>query len=248
MTTSSSEKQGELDVVVRPGLEADLAPVLEVQQAARDASGEAMPPPTGPEDWRLDRDELWVAQDATGAVVGFVVLQGDFVHSVYVAPPAQRRGVGSLLLDLVKAMRPGGFSLYVYATNSPAQAFYAAHGLIGLEPLEASAAHPAHPRERRLAWTGADPLGFLRDQIDLVDAELGDLLARRVALTSAVQAAKAAEGAPAGPEGRDPAREREIAEAVALRVPALGVERVGRIMDAVITESLEVRASEQPPR
>lgn len=39
--------------------------------------------------------------------------------------------------------------------------------------------------------------------------------------------------------GRDPARERAIAEAMALRAPALGADRLGRIVDAIITESLD---------
>jgi chorismate mutase len=38
---------------------------------------------------------------------------------------------------------------------------------------------------------------------------------------------------------RDPAREREIAEAMARRAPALGAERLARIVHTVITESLD---------
>ena len=45
-----------------------------------------------------------------------------------------------------------------------------------------------------MAWPGADPLAFLRGLIDEVDDQLGDLLARRVALTREVQALKAGQG------------------------------------------------------
>ena len=38
---------------------------------------------------------------------------------------------------------------------------------------------------------------------------------------------------------RDPAREAEIAERVAGVVPELGAERVARIVDVIITESLD---------
>ena len=83
-----------------------------------------------------------------------------------------------------------------------------------------------------MAWPGADPLSFYRRLIDDVDEQLGDLLARRVALTRAVQAHK--------PDtARDPEREAEIAAAMARRAPALGEDRLRRIMHAIITESLD---------
>jgi chorismate mutase len=57
-------------------------------------------------------------------------------------------------------------------------------------------------------------------------------LARRVALTRAVQEHKA-------DAARDPGREREIAAAMARRAPELGEDRLGRIVHAIITESLD---------
>ena len=71
-----------------------------------------------------------------------------------------------------------------------------------------------------------------------MDADLGDLLARRAALTAAVQPLKD------DPE-RDPAREHAIAETMAQRAPALGTDRLTRIMHTIITESLD--AATQPP-
>ena len=87
-----------------------------------------------------------------------------------------------------------------------------------------------------MAWPGADPLAFYRGLIDEVDDQLGDLLARRVALTRAVQAHKSGASA-------TPAASAEIAEAMAARAPALGAERLARIVDAIITESLDAAAS-----
>ncbi len=75
-------------------------------------------------------------------------------------------------------------------------------------------------------------MAFFRRLIDEVDADLGDLLARRAALTAAVQPLKD------DPE-RDPARERAIAEAMARRAPALGADRLTRIVHTIITESLD---------
>jgi chorismate mutase len=90
-----------------------------------------------------------------------------------------------------------------------------------------------------MAWPGSDPIGFLRRQIDEVDDELALVLARRFALTATVQGYKRHPGR----EGRDPEREREIAEKVAQRMaahaPGLGADQIGRIMDAVIGASLE---------
>ena len=83
-----------------------------------------------------------------------------------------------------------------------------------------------------MAWPGADPLAFLRGLIDETDLVLGDVLARRTALTRAVQAVKPS-------AERDPVREAEIAERVAGVVPELGAERVARIVDVIITESLD---------
>ncbi len=83
-----------------------------------------------------------------------------------------------------------------------------------------------------MAWPGADPLAFFRSLIDEVDEQLGDLFARRVALTRAAQAHKEE-------ASRDPDREAEIAATMARRAPELGPERLARIMHAVITESLD---------
>jgi chorismate mutase len=83
-----------------------------------------------------------------------------------------------------------------------------------------------------MAWLGNDPLGFLRGLIDDVDQQLGDLLARRAALTAAAQPHKRA-------AERDPEREREITARLAARAPALGEERLARILHSIITESLD---------
>jgi chorismate mutase len=45
---------------------------------------------------------------------------------------------------------------------------------------------------------------------------------------------------------RDPARERAIAETMAQRAPALGADRLARIVDVIVTESLD--AASRPDR
>jgi chorismate mutase len=119
----------------------------------------------------------------------------------------------------------------VFEMNEPARRFYAHHGLVELERTDGSANEEKKP-DIRMAWPGLDPLVFYRGLIDDVDAELADLLNRRVALTRAVQPHKSA-------QDRDRDRERAIAEAMAPRAPALGPDRLHRIVHAIITESLD---------
>lgn len=226
------------DVTVRPGAPEDLPAVAETFLAARAAAIPAMPPLARSEDEArahlesLDLEDgrlLWVAEDDSG-LTGYAVVRGEWLEDLYVRPEHARQGIGSMLLDVVKAALPDGFSLWVFATNRPARAFYAQHGLVELETTDGSGNAEGAP-DVRTVWPGHDPLPFLRSQIDDVDDQLGDLLARRAALTAAVQPLK-------GSGERDPEREREIATRLAARVPALGPERVERIVHAIITESL----------
>ena len=115
--------------------------------------------------------------------------------------------------------------------NTPARGFYTRHGLVELERTDGAGNEEKQP-DIKMAWAGTDPLAFYRGLIDEVDADLGDVLARRAALTRAVQPHKPV-------AERDPDRERAIAEAMALRAPALGADRLARIVHAIITESLD---------
>jgi chorismate mutase/ribosomal protein S18 acetylase RimI-like enzyme len=231
------------DLEVRPATAEDLPAVAELYLRARHAAYPAMPRGVHPDDevrawvhgWDLHRKEAWLANGPDGAPLGYAVLENDWLHSLYVAPDAQREGVGATLLDLAKARRPDGFCLWVFESNTPARGFYAAHGLVELEHTD-GAGNEEHEPDLRMAWPGHDPIAFFRRLIDDVDDHLGDLLARRVALTSVVQQHKASE---LGDAARDADRERQIAERMAQRAPALGAERLQRIVHTIITESLD---------
>ena len=234
------------DLTLRPAVPDDLPAVARVFLAARRSAAEAgtMPPLTHSAEQvethmvGLDlsdpsRREIWLAEGSQG-VVGWAQVAGGWLDGLYVDPAAQRRGIGGTLLDLVKSLRPRGFGLWVFACNHPARSFYVHHGLEELERTDGSANEEREP-DVRVVWPGAEPLPYLRSLIDEVDDELAGLLARRVALTAAVQRHKPV----GGPPGRDPAREREIALRIAGAVPVLGPERVQRIVHTIITESLE---------
>jgi chorismate mutase/GNAT superfamily N-acetyltransferase len=230
------------EVVIRRADEADAAALAAVHLTSRRAA--AMPPPAHTEGevrtWlagrlrhdevRLRHDEVWIAE-ADGAAAAYVRLSQDWVDDLYVVPERAREGIGSALLDLAKQQRPDGFCLWVFEENEAARSFYRRRGLIELEHTDGSA-NEERAADVRMAWPGTDPLGFLRRLIDDVDHQLGELLGRRAALTAAVQPHKPA-------AERDPEREREIAARMAARAPALGEERLARILHAIISESLD---------
>ena len=222
------------EVLLRPATEEDAVTIADVHLASRRAA--AMPPPVHSDEevhaWlaaRVREDEVWVAE-ADGRVVAYARLTETWLDDLYVLPEDAGRGVGSALIELAKARRPHGFCLWVFEVNEPARRFYARHGLVELERTDGSANEERAP-DLRVAWPGSEPLAFFRGLVDEVDEQLGDLLARRAALTRVVQPYKAA-------PGRDAEREREIAEAMALRAPELGADRLARIVDMIITESM----------
>ncbi|WP_238987480.1 GNAT family N-acetyltransferase [Roseovarius dicentrarchi] len=57
----------------------------------------------------------------------FIARDGAVVHALYVHPRAQRRGMGRTLLEEAKRGQPR-LELFVAEANTPARAFYRAHG------------------------------------------------------------------------------------------------------------------------
>jgi chorismate mutase/GNAT superfamily N-acetyltransferase len=228
-----------VDLTLRPGDAEDMAEVAELYIAARRAALGQMPAgvhdDTEVRQWVAGlpaRTEVWVAE--RDEITGFAVLDGAWLDSLYVGPQHQGNGTGTLLLDLVKAQRPSGFALWVFASNTTARGFYHRHGLVELEHTDGSANEERSP-DVRMAWPGVEPLRYLRGQIDQVDDEVALLLARRFALTAAVQGFKERPGQ----VGRDAAREAEIAARMAAHAPGLGELAIARIMHQVISESLD---------
>ena len=91
----------------------------------RSRGAAAMPPGIHPEHevraWlteRLADDEVWVAE-VDGDVAAYARFTATWLDDLYVAPDRAGQGLGSALLDLVKAQRPGGFCLWVFEMNAP---------------------------------------------------------------------------------------------------------------------------------
>jgi len=67
---------------------------------------------------------------ADGAVVGFACLRDDLLDQLFVLPAWQGRGVGGLLFDDIKRLRPSGFTLYTFEKNHAARRFYEHRGCV----------------------------------------------------------------------------------------------------------------------
>ena len=227
------------EVTLRPATAEDALTLADLYTAARVAAVPAMPPAihSNSEDraWFAARladgkHEAWLALEGD-EVLGYALFTDSWLDHLFIRPDRLGHGIGTLLLDVVKSLRPEGFCLWVFEQNERARSFYLRHGLVDLERTDGSGNEERTP-DIRMAWLGNDPLGFLRGLIDEVDQQLGELLARRAALTAAAQPHKRA-------AERDPEREREITARLAARAPALGEERLARILHIIITESLD---------
>ncbi len=236
------------DLVLRPATGDDMAEVHAVFAAA--SRGPGQPPDSRSaeqvrawvENLPARGQEIWVAtRDDT--VLGFLSLRGSWVPLLFVHPDRPGRGVGAALMDLAKGLRPHGFGLRVHEANTRARDFYRRHGLIELESTDGSS-YDDDAADVQMAWLGDQPLAYLRGRIDEVDDELAVLLARRAALTAAVQDHKEV----GGHAGRDPEREAEIVERMAAHVPSLDRDVLAAVMHTVIAESLAAweRGSDQP--
>jgi ribosomal protein S18 acetylase RimI-like enzyme len=99
-----------------------------------------------------EEHEVWVASSG-GAVLGFAVVTDTWLDGLYVLPEAQHRGVGTALLQLAQAMRPGGLGLWVFESNAPARELYRRHGFVETEWTDGSANEERAP-DIRMDWPG----------------------------------------------------------------------------------------------
>lgn len=74
-----------------------------------------------------------MAERASGAVVGLLVLDAEWIDQLYVDPEATRRGIGAKLIGVAKRERPDGLRLWTFVSNEGAQRFYLRHGFHEVE-------------------------------------------------------------------------------------------------------------------
>ena len=126
-------------ILIRRATTKDAADVATVYIASRRGAAAHMPTVhTDPEirEWVINHmvpeRETWVADDR-GRIVAVMVLDGEMVDQMYVAPAEQRRGVGDAMLSYAKKLRPARLRLYTFQSNAPARRFYEARGFVAIE-------------------------------------------------------------------------------------------------------------------
>ncbi len=88
--------------------------------------------------------DMWVAVEAD-RVVGMMALVGQHIDHLYLMPGQYRRGIGTLLLNKAKDLSPQKITLYAFAVNSRARAFYEHHGFKPIEFGDGSANEAGEP-------------------------------------------------------------------------------------------------------
>ena len=150
---------GRAAVRVRRADRQDIDDAAEVYLRSRYTAVPAIPPLVHDDDdvrdWFagtvFNHQELWIAEGASGLVVGVMVLDGDFVKHLYVDPLHVGAGVGSRLLAVAQSLRPSGLQLWTFQSNEGARSFYERRGFIAVEWTDG-----AHNEERapdvRYVW------------------------------------------------------------------------------------------------
>ena len=153
---------GPEDVTLRPATEEDLPDLAILYVLARAASVPHLPPsPHSPaalrawvQGWDLTTHELWLAEHPEVGLLGFARFTPTWLDDLYVHPRHRGAGLGSMLLDLVQTLRPDGFGLWVFVSNTPARAFYRRRGLREVGRSDGSENDEGAP-EIELEWPGA---------------------------------------------------------------------------------------------
>ena len=139
--SSTVDTRARAAIQVRRARREDVAAAAEVFLRSRHAAVPAIPPLVHDDDdvrgWFAETvfpdNELWIAADAAGRVIGLMVLDGDFVEQLYVDPAHTRAGVGSHLLAVAKSLRPRGLQLWAFQSNEGARRFYERAGFIAVD-------------------------------------------------------------------------------------------------------------------
>lgn len=150
-----------MQLVIRRARSTDAVPTAELYlRARRAAAGAGTIPPLAHDDddvrcWVsgvvIPRLECWLATRAAGALVGMLVLDGNWIDQLYVDPDLTRVGIGAELLALAKRRRQHGLRLWTFVSNEGAQRFYLRHGFQEVERTDGSSNEERAP-DIHYAW------------------------------------------------------------------------------------------------
>lgn len=75
--------------------------------------------------------QFWLAEDETGAPLGYIAFRPDFIEHLFVRPESQGQGVGARLLE--KAMQGAReLRLWTFQANARARRFYERRGFVAM--------------------------------------------------------------------------------------------------------------------
>lgn len=146
-------------VTVRPLAAEDCDEAAAVWWRSRIAAIPLIPAPVHTEDevrrWfgdvLLQDAQSWVAVSDTDRIVAVLTLDGDDLDQLYVDPAVKGEGIGSMLVELAKSLRPDGLELWTFQSNLPAQGFYRRHGFEELYRTDGLTNEEKAP-DIRMAW------------------------------------------------------------------------------------------------
>ncbi|MGW0532750.1 N-acetyltransferase family protein [Streptomyces sp. NPDC003032] len=98
----------------------------------------------------VPRGGTWIAE-AAGEAVGMMVLDGDELSQLYLAPQWRGHGIGDRFVALAKERSPEGLALWTFQVNAPARRFYARHGFVEAERTDGSDNEEREP-DIRCVW------------------------------------------------------------------------------------------------
>jgi putative acetyltransferase len=81
----------------------------------------------------LPKNQVWVAVDEYGHLLGFMAIQKDFIDHLYIHPDHWRKGLGGLFLAHARTLSPQRLWLYTLQCNVNARAFYEKHSFKAVE-------------------------------------------------------------------------------------------------------------------
>jgi GNAT superfamily N-acetyltransferase len=92
----------------------------------------------------LVKDEVWLAEDDLGVLLGFVAFREGWIDHLYIHPDHQGQGIGPVLLAKPMRYRQAR-RLWTFQRNARARAFYEAHGFKPIEFTDGSANEEKEP-------------------------------------------------------------------------------------------------------
>jgi GNAT superfamily N-acetyltransferase len=102
----------------------------------------------------IPRRECWLAEHESGALVGMLVLEDDWIEQLYVDPARTGSGIGAELIAVARRERPDGLRLRTFASNEGAQRFFPRHGFHEVERKDGSRNEEGAP-DILYAWSRA---------------------------------------------------------------------------------------------